>query len=137
MIEFAVCFLVLFPMFTGAFQFGYTFFMLNNLETAVRGGARYASLRKLSNAGDATVPTAFSDDVKNMVVYGNPSGGSSPIVPNLATSNVNLTIEFANGVPSTITVSVSGYTINSVFGSMACNGKPTLTYPYTGIYTPY
>jgi Flp pilus assembly protein TadG len=135
-LEFAIGSGVLIAVFTGTFQFGYTFYRYNALANAVNNAARYASLRPYDSP-TSTPSDAFRNAVKNMVVYGSPSGGTSPIAPGLTTSQVNLTVTFFNAVPSTVAVSINGYTINSVFANMALNGKPISTYPYIGIYSPY
>jgi hypothetical protein len=75
--------------------------------------------------------------VKNIVVYGDPGGTTSPVAPGLARSNVNLTPICTSGVPTAMTVSLSGYAISAVFGSATLTNKPTVTYPYTGVYAPY
>jgi hypothetical protein len=54
----------------------------------------------------------------------------------LTTGNVNLTVTFTNGVPSAMTVSISGYTINSVFATASLTNKPQVTYAYQGIWSP-
>jgi Flp pilus assembly protein TadG len=136
MVEFALAFSVLFSIFTGTFQFGYTFYQYNVLAAAVNDGARYASLRPY----DSTSPTpssAFLTAVRNIVVYGNPSGGVKAVTPDLKTSNVNCSATFTNGIPSAVTVSVSGYTIKSIFGGSTLTNKPKVTYAYQGIYSPY
>jgi hypothetical protein len=71
-----------------------------------------------------------------MVVYGTPAPGTSPALPGLTTANVNLTVTFANGVPGAMTISVSGYSINSIFSTAALTNKPKVTYAYQGIWTP-
>ena len=45
MVEFALGSSLLVAAFTGTFQFGYTFYVYNNIETAVNNGAKYAALR--------------------------------------------------------------------------------------------
>jgi len=135
MLEFAIGSGILVAAFTGAFQFGYTFYRYNNLVTAVTAGARYASLAPYDTT-TTTPSTAFSNAVKNIVVYGNPGGGTTPVLPGLATSNVVLTVTFINGVPGRMTVNITGYTIDSVFASMVCDTKPKLSFPYQGIYSP-
>ena len=135
MLEFAIGSGILVAAFTGAFQFGYTFYRYNNLVTAVTAGARYASLAPYDTT-TTTPSTAFSNAVKNIVVYGNPGGGTTPVLPGLATSNVVLTPVFINGVPGRMTVNITGYTIDSVFASMVCDTKPKLSFPYQGIYSP-
>jgi len=71
-----------------------------------------------------------------MVVYGSPSAGASPALPGLTTGNVNLTVTFTNGVPSGMMVSISGYTIYSVFANSTLTNKPQITYAYQGVWTP-
>lgn len=136
MLEFAIGASVLTSIFAGTFQFGYTFYQYNLLKNAVSDGARYASLRTYDSA-TSTPSSAFQTAVKNMVVYGNPGGGSSPIAPNLATTNVNLSVTFTNGIPSAMTVSITGYTIGAVFGTTTLTNKPSVTYTYQGVYAPF
>jgi len=134
MLEFAIGSGVLIAAFTGTFQFGYSFLQYNNLENAVARGARYASLVPYDSA-TTTYSDAFGTAVKNMVLYGSPTAGTSPVLPGLTTSNVNLTVTFTSGVPSAMTVSITGYTINAVVGTATVN-KPTVTYTYQGIWSP-
>ena len=136
MIEFAIGATVLTSIFAGTFQFGYTFYQYNLLKNAVSDGARYASLRSYDSSS-ATPSAAFRQATQNMVVYGNPVGGSNPIAPGLATGNVNLNVVFTNGVPTAMTVSITGYTIGAVFGRTTLTDKPSVTYAYQGIYSPY
>ena len=135
MIEFALGSGILVMAFVGTFQFGYTFLQYNNLENAVARGARYASLIPYDST-TTTPSAAFSSAVKNMVLYGSSTAGTSPVVSGLATTNVNLTVTFTNGVPSAMTVSVSGYSINSVVATSTLTQKPKITYAYQGIWTP-
>jgi Flp pilus assembly protein TadG len=135
MLEFAIGSGVLVMAFVGTFQFGYAFLQYNNLENAVARGARYASLVPYDST--TTSPSAgFSSAVENMVLYGSPTAGTSPVLPGLTTANVNLTVTFTNGVPSAMKVSISGYTINSIFATSTLTNKPQITYQYQGIWTP-
>jgi Flp pilus assembly protein TadG len=134
-LEFAIGSGVLLAAFTGTFRFGYSFLQYNRLTNAVIQGARYASIVPYDSA-NSTPSSAFLSSVRNMVLYGNPGGGTSTVIPGLTASNVNLTVTFANGVPSAMTVSISGYTIDSVFGSDTLTNKPKFTYPYLGIWSP-
>ena len=134
MLEFAIGSGVLIAAFTGTFQFGYSFLQYNNLENAVARGARYASLVPYDSA-TTTPSAAFLAAVKNMVLYGSPTAGTSPVLPGLTTGNVNLTVTFTSGVPSAMTVSITGYTINAVVGTATVN-KPKVTYTYQGIWSP-
>jgi len=135
LVEFALGSGILVMAFVGTFQFGYTFLQYNNLENAVARGARYASLIPYDST--TTTPSGtFSTAVKNMAVYGTSATGTSPALPGLSTANVNLTVTFANGVPGAMTISVSGYSINSIFSTSALTDKPKVTYAYQGIWAP-
>lgn len=119
MLEFALSALLLTSVFTGTFQFGYTLYVYNKLETAIIAGTRYASRRDLTS--DTTeVPASFSNAVKNMTVYGSPSPGDSPtaVAPGLTTANVEVQAAFTNGAgvrPNSVTVRIINYQVNAVF----------------------
>jgi Flp pilus assembly protein TadG len=134
-IEFALGSGVLIAVFTGTFQFGYTFLKYNDLQNAVIRGARYAALATYDSS-TSSPSAAFTTAVKNMVLYGKPTGGISPAVDGLTADHVILTVSFAKGVPSTVTVRISGYTVNSVFSPTTLVNKPKATYVYQGIWAP-
>jgi Flp pilus assembly protein TadG len=121
LIEFAGSLILLFGVFVGIFQIGYTFFAYNTLVNAVRAAARYASLQQM-NAG-------LPKTVKNMVVYGDlaPAANAKPIVPGLTTDHVNLTLG-----PATATVSIRGFKLDSLFSQVRLDGRPSITFPLTG-----
>ncbi|MBI2685021.1 MAG: pilus assembly protein [Acidobacteria bacterium] len=134
LIEFALAFGFLFPAITGTFQFGYAFFVYNELQNAVREGARYAAFKTYDSAS-STPTTTFSNSVKNAVVYGSPTGGQTPIVPSLTTENVSFTVTFTNGVPKTMTVSIQNYTLDAFLRTFTLN-KPSASFAYVGVYAP-
>lgn len=133
--EFAVSVPMIALAFAGCFQFGYYFFVYDRLEAAVRAGARYASIRNY-NSSTSTPADSFSTAVKNMVVYGSPDGGTSPVVSGLTTSNVNLSVTFVNNMPSEMTVSITGVEIDTVFKKFTLSGKPVATFRYGGKLSP-
>lgn len=134
MVEFALGAGMLVAVFAGIFEFGYAFYLYNNLVAAVDNGARYAAYRTYDS--DTATPTAaFSTAVKNMVVYGQPTTGTKAVAPGLAASNVVLTPIFTNSVPTGMQVSLTGYSLNAVFKTFTIN-KPVATYPYLGVYAP-
>jgi len=135
MVEFALGVGVMLAAFTGTFQFGYTFLQYNNLQNAVARGARYASLVPYDSP-NATPSAAFKTAVQNMVLYGTPTAGATPVLPGLGTGNVNLTVTFTNGIPAIMTVSVSGYTIDSIFAKSVLTNKPQVMFAYQGIWSP-
>ena len=136
MLELAFATSILVPAFAGTFQFGYTFYVYNNLNSAIRGGARYASMRSYDSA-TSTPSTGFSTAVKNMAVYGNVEGTGSPVTLGLTTSNVEIVPNMKGAVPTSITVRITGYQVGSVFGAYTFNGKPSTTFMYTGTAAPF
>lgn len=144
-LEFAIGSGVLLAAFAGTFQFGYDFLQYNNLENAVARGARYAALIDYHSATD-TPSSDFQTAIQNMVLYGSPTAGTTPVLPGLTASNVNVTVcgiatvcpnySAALGIPEEVTVSISGYTIDSVFAHTTLTGKPAVTFTYQGIWEP-
>ncbi len=134
-VEFALGSGVLLATFSGTFEVGYAVIQYDKLQTAVAQGARYASLIPYDSASP-TPSSAFLSAVQRMVVYGNPAGGTSPAVAGLAPRNVGLKVSFTNGVPSSMQVSITGYTINALFGSFTLTGKPQVSYRYQGVWAP-
>jgi Flp pilus assembly protein TadG len=136
MLEFALGASVMVAVFAGTFRFGYTFYQYNALKNAVNTGARYASLR-VYDSSTPTPSAGFREAVANMVLYGNPSGGASPVAPGLTPANVAVQPVFTNGVPTAIKVSIANYRVDAVLGTSTLNQKPSATYPYQGIYSPF
>lgn len=147
LVEFAIAFTFISALFIGVFEFGYTFYLYNNLATNIRAGARYAAQKPYTPApgssADNPIPSsAFSNAVKNMVVYGShaPADNARPVVPGLTTANVEIVPAVdSNAVPFAITVRVSRTTpfmLNAVLATKRLAGKPAVTFPYTGVYSP-
>jgi len=140
MVEFALGSTILVTVFTSAFQYGYIFYQYNALQNAVINGAHYAAQYRYDST-TSTPSSSFKTKVQNMVVYGDPTGTTTtPVLKNLATTNVNLTVTMLGSgtalTPSAMTVSISGYTIDAIFGSFTCTNKPSVTYAYQGIFSP-
>jgi Flp pilus assembly protein TadG len=140
MLEFALGTGLLVAAFGGTFVFGYTFYQYNSLANAVNDGARYASLIPYAST-TATPKADFLQAVQNMVVYGDPAGGTAPVAPGLTTDKVQLRVTFPPtlNIPTAMTVYINGYQIDSLFAQnkLTLNNKPQVTYPYVGIYSPY
>ncbi len=142
LIEFALSFFLIFAVFAGIFQFAYSFYVYNTLVTAVREGARYASLKPYDSI-TTTPSNTFLAAVQNMVVYRdpNPANGAPPVVAGLTPGKVALVVTGGPTggtltAPTQMTVSISGFTIDAVFSTWNLTGKPNCTFPYTGILTP-
>lgn len=139
MIEFALCSTLLILFFLGTFQFGFAFYQYNLLNSAVRGGVRYASLVKISNQGNGILSPAYIQNVQNVVVYGTPTptGFSTPIIPGLTAANVDVSIGVdARFVPLTVTVKINTMTIDAIVKTFTITGKPVLQMPFLGQYCP-
>ncbi len=122
----------------GTFQFGYAFYVYNQLQLSIRSGVRYASLMDYKGTSSTCV-AATQNTVQNVVVYGSPTpaAGASPVVRGLANSNVNVNFNpDANGVPTNVTVSATGFSVDAVFTTFTFNGKPMASVPYVGRYSP-
>lgn len=138
-IEFAVGSSFLILLFSGAFQFGYTFYVYENVLSAVRGGARYGSVsvyRLSVPTVDSAPASAFTTQVRNVTVYGNPEGTGLPVAPGLLSEHVDVDVEFANNMPSRVSVSIRDYEVNALFGRWRAQNKPFSTFLYTGRYAP-
>jgi hypothetical protein len=141
LIEFALSFFLIFAVFSGIFQFAYSFYVYNTLVVAVREGARYASLKPYDST-TTTPSSGFLSAVRNMVIYGdpNPADGARPIVPRIQAGNVSLTVTGGGTgtltAPTQMTVSITSFSVDAVFGTWNLNGKPNATFPYMGILTP-
>ncbi|MEP6570778.1 MAG: TadE/TadG family type IV pilus assembly protein [Acidobacteriota bacterium] len=99
LVEFAIGATVFLTVMFAVVEFGRALWVHNALSDAARRGARYAVV---NTAGDSAA-------VKNVVVYGDPAGGSTPLVDNLTTSNVNVTYSGFGLSGGTATVSISNY----------------------------
>jgi hypothetical protein len=126
LVEFALSATLLASVFTGIFQFGYAMFAFENLVTAVRGGARFAA------ASDCTAAN-YQTQVKNMVVYGQPTAGTEPVIPGLTAANVEVVFTpGGGGVPEEVTVRIVNFGVNAIFRIFTFHQKPSTTFPYNG-----
>jgi Flp pilus assembly protein TadG len=122
----------------GAFQFGYSFYVYNKLVTAVGNGARYAAQRTYRTATPEDVAKGTAA-IRNMVVYGDsrPAPGAEPVVPRLRPEDVGVEWrEGANGVPEAVSVAITEYKVNALFGGVVLTGRPSVEFPYVGRYAP-
>jgi Flp pilus assembly protein TadG len=138
LVEFAISAPLAIMALAGTFQFGYALYLYNQLQLAIRGGVRYGSLMEYKGTSSACV-AATKASVANVIVYGvpTPATGASPVVRGLAVSNV--TVGFSpdsKGVPTNVTASLNGFTIDAVFTTFTLNQKPLASVPYVGRYSP-
>lgn len=143
-LEFALSWSVLWILFASVFQFGYSFYVYNILQTSVANACAMAAKMEY----DAGNVSAYVTKVANLAIYGDVSAGTRPVAFGLTAGtctqsgavwtcgNVKITPNTdASGVPTDVTVAITGYRINVVFSSFTFNGKPRATAAYLGHVT--
>jgi Flp pilus assembly protein TadG len=99
LVEFAIGVTVFATAMFAVLEFGRALWVHNALTDAARRGARYAALHT----------QASSDQVKNVVVYGNEGGSGQPMLSNLSTTNVDVDYNAFGLNDGTVTVSINEY----------------------------
>lgn len=130
-VEFALGFPLVFLVLTGTFQFGYSFFIFNRLESTVRSAARFASMRTYTGSNGVS-SAAYITAVKNYAVSGNPDLDTPPVVPGLTPANVDVVVTMDQGLPDRVKVSITGYTISAVFKTITLTGRPFASFRFAG-----
>ena len=124
LVEFAIGATVFVTALFAVLEFGRALWVHNALADATRRGARYA----------VTHSAASQAAVKNVVVYGDPAGGSAPLVNNLSTANVVVTYSPAFGLnDGTVSVGVTNYQFQFVIPIVGTTiNMPNYTTTLTG-----
>lgn len=99
LLEFAIGAVVFLTAMFAVIEFGRALWTHNALADAARRGARYAVNHPAGDIGA----------VRNVVVYGDPAGGSKPLVNNLTTANVQVQYSNYGLGAGTVSVSITGY----------------------------
>ncbi|MFN2452770.1 MAG: TadE/TadG family type IV pilus assembly protein [Pyrinomonadaceae bacterium] len=131
LVEFTIAAAVFLAVMFAIIEFGRALWTHNALADAARRGARYAVNQSASNTAA----------VKNVVVYGDPAGGTSPLVHNLTTNNV--AVQYANfGLDQgSVSVSIVNYQFQFVVPLIGTtlnmsNYNTTLTAENAGLVPP-
>jgi len=99
LVEFAIGATVFLTVMFAVLEFGRALWVHNALSDAARRGARYAIVH----------PETDWAAVENVVIYGDPAGGTTPVVSNLTGANVNVTYSGFGLSGGTATVSITNY----------------------------
>jgi len=99
LVEFSIAATVFLMAMFAVLEFGRVLWTHNALADAARKGARYAVLHTQGDIGA----------VKNVVVYGDPAGGTNPVVDNLSTTNVNVQYSNFKLDGGTVQVTITDY----------------------------
>jgi TadE-like protein len=137
MIELAVCSAVMVSCLAGTFQFGYTFYVYNQLVTAVGNGGKYAAMRTYRAASEGDLEKGRAA-IQNMVVYGDTRPTELiPVVANLRPDQVEVEwVKDQSGVPTSVHIAIRSYPVNAVFKTISLDGRPGVEFPYLGRYAP-
>lgn len=98
LVEFSIAATVFITVMFAIVEFGRAVWAHNALADAARRGARYA-----------VINPANTTKVKNLVVYGDPDGGTNPVVPELTTDNVEVTYSGFGLDVGTVQVTIKDY----------------------------
>lgn len=137
MLELALSAGLMITCLAGTFQFGYVFYVYNQLVTAVGNGGRYAALRTYRGAGDVDLEKARAA-IRNMVVYGDARPTDlTPVVANLRPENVEVEwVKDAAGAPAAVRVAIRHFPVNAIFKTISLDGRPGVEFPFVGRYAP-
>ena len=138
MIELAVSAGVMVACLAGTVQFGYTFYIYNQLVTAVGNGGRYAAMRTYRTSSSSDIEKGKAA-VRNMVAYGDarPAPNAVSQVANLKPEQVQVDwVMDESGKPASVNVSIADYTVDAAFGMFRFTGRPAVEYPFVGRYAP-
>ncbi|HEX6285265.1 MAG TPA: TadE/TadG family type IV pilus assembly protein [Pyrinomonadaceae bacterium] len=133
LVEVTIVIPILLILFGATAEFGRYFYEYTTLAKAARGATRYLSVNPVGSAAD--------NAAKNILVFGNPAGTGTPILPGLSTANVQIVRE--GGVPllpQRVTVKIVDYKHDPIFDlgaltksvglSLNIDVKPSVTMRY-------
>ena len=113
LVEFAIAATVLLTAIFAVLEFGRALWIHNALSDAARRGARYAINQPASSpAGVKTTGTNVGPSltaIRNVAVYGDPAGGTTPMVNDLTPTNVNVIYKDFGLGQGTVGVTIQSY----------------------------
>lgn len=131
LLEFAIGATVFLTAMFAVIEFGRALWTHNALSDAARRGARYA----------VNHPSSDAAAVQNVVVYGDPAGGSTALVNNLTTANVQVQYDSFGLGAGTVSVSITNYKFQFIIPIVGTtismpNYTTTLTGENAGLIPP-
>lgn len=128
LVEFALTASFFFMIIIAIVSAGHLFFTHNALVESTRRGARYAAMQCKPNLAGCTDSATTVDRVKNVVLYGTPTAGTSPLVFNLTPANIS--VEYSNNFnpgQGTVSVKIIDYNYTFAIGAKVINMPPYQT----------
>jgi hypothetical protein len=113
LVEFAIGATVFITAMFAVLEFGRALWTHNALADAARRGARYAIHQPASTppgfkkTGTNVGPSVMA--IKRMAVYGDPDGGTTPMVDNLTPANIDVTYQDFGLGEGTVGVTIKNY----------------------------
>lgn len=121
-VEFTITATVFLMIIMAIVSAGHLFFTHNALVESTRRGARYAAFLTKPDSGACENSSTTVDPVKNMVLYGTPTAGTSTLVNNLQPSNITVCYSSDYGVgQGTVSVKIESYTYTFAVGAFTIN----------------
>lgn len=123
LLEFAIGATVFLTAMFAVIEFGRALWTHNALSDAARRGARYAVNHQASDIAA----------VRNVVVYGDPAGGTKALVDNLKTENVQVQYSGFGLAAGTVSVSITNYQFRFIIPIVGTTvSMPSYTTTLTG-----
>lgn len=128
-VEFAITASFFLMMIVAIISGGHLFFTHNALVESTRRGARYAAtLPAPTTETCQNNSTTIDPRIKNMVLYGTTTAGTTTLVNNLQASNITVCYSGDYGVAQgTVSVKIEGYQYTFAVGARLINMPPYQT----------
>src|SRR6266446_6784324 len=121
-VEFAITSTFFLMMIMAIVSGGHLFFTHNALVESTRRGARYAATLAKPATGFCDIASTTVDPVRNMVLYGTPTAGTTTLVNNLQPSNVLVCYSSDFGVAQgTVSVKIVNYNYTFAVAAQVIN----------------
>ena len=129
MVEFAIGAPLLLLLLLVIGEFGRLLSQYNLLLQGSRDAARYVASHAMNaTLGQIQLPTALQGTAKNLLVYGSPTAGSTPIVPGLGVGQVQVSAVGSEHIQISVTYSfrpvVGNVLLPGLFGNGAALNIP-------------
>ena len=117
-VEFAITFSFFLMMIVAIISAGHLFFTHSALVESTRRGARFAATLARPGTESCVNNSTTVDPVKNMVLYGTATAGSTTLVSGLQASNITVCYSGDYGVgQGTVSVKIENYTYTFAVGA--------------------
>lgn len=134
LVEFALILPLLLLLTFATTEYARAIYEYNSLTKSVRNAARYLTTKAYGPTGCLSAKQAYHTTATNIAVYGNPAGSGQPLARGLTTANIaagDICYAASTGsVPTihTVTVTIRGYTFQSLFTSVFGLGSGSVTF---------